>query len=524
MTFPLELHRKFMRFLLKMAFSLFSLIPNLTFAQLFTNNAAITINPGASIQINGSIQNNANSSINNIGTITVAEDFINNSGTSLFTPTLVGSVVMPSAIVQNISGNSVTRFLNLNLSGGTKTLLSSIEVGGTGNGVLSINNAILNLNSNTLTVLNPASSAITTTTGFIQSETSPVSGYGTFIRKVQDASGAGTYNFPFGTVAGVQIPVTFSFTSGITSLGQVSLSTYPTLTSNTPNNRPLPTGITSLVDFFGVENASKTIDRYWLSDVSGFTGAPVANMSFTYDESEWQSGTNVISEPTMLPQLHNFSTWSAPISGTINTTTNTMSISGLSSFNGVWTLAGNNSPLPVELLSFTATPEDNHKVICRWTTAIEINNDYYTVERSKDGLSFAEVGVVDGMGTTSVLTNYDFTDIAPFIGLSYYRLRQTDFDGGVHYSNVVPVWLHTTTPFMNVFPNPTSGEVFVWLGNLESNNSPYQIYDVAGRLVSSGQFQAEFANRLDFATFESGIYSLRVMNGSNPMYARVIVD
>lgn len=516
--------RKFKTAFKNKALLLLVFLPFKISAQLITNNAAITVNPGASIQINGSIQNNANSSINNLGTITVAGDFINNSGTSLFTPTLVGSVVMPSAIVQNISGNAVTRFLNLNLSGGTKTLQSSIEVGGTGNGVLSMNNAILNLNSDTLTILNPASAAITTTTGFIQSETSPVSGYGTVVRKVQNASGTGSYSFPFGTVAGVPIPVTFAFTSGITSLGQVSISTYPTLTTNTPNNRPLPTGITSLVDFFGVENASKTIDRFWVSNVSGFTGTPVANMTLTYDEPEWLSGTNVISEPTMLPQLHNFSTWSAPISGTINTSTNTMSLTGISNFNGVWTLAGNNSPLPVELLSFTATPEDNQKVICRWTTAIEINNDYYTVERSKDGLSFTDVGVVDGMGTTSVLTNYDFTDAAPLNGLSYYRLRQTDFDGGQHYSNVIPVWINSTTPFINLFPNPTSGEVFVWLGNLETTNSPYQIYDVAGRLVASGQFQAEFANRLDFASFESGIYSLRVMNGPNPMYARVIVD
>ncbi|MBK9047972.1 MAG: hypothetical protein IPL74_15250 [Bacteroidetes bacterium] len=102
---------------------------------------------------------------------------------------------------------------------------------------------------------------------------------------------------------------------------------------------------------------------------------------------------------------------------------------------------GQVSPLPIELLSFNAKPVDNKDVRCDWVTASEIDNDYFTIERSKNGIDFETAGITDGAGNSNYQLSYAFTDTEPYRGLSYYRLKQTDFDGRSSYSEIVAVML-----------------------------------------------------------------------------------
>lgn len=97
-----------------------------------------------------------------------------------------------------------------------------------------------------------------------------------------------------------------------------------------------------------------------------------------------------------------------------------------------------NGTLPVKLLSFNAILA-NEKVNCAWETALEINNDYFTIEKSKDGNSFESVGNVKGQGNSNRNIRYIYTDNNPFSGISYYRLKQTDFDGKYAYSPIKKV-------------------------------------------------------------------------------------
>ncbi|PLW94359.1 MAG: hypothetical protein C0592_03120 [Marinilabiliales bacterium] len=84
--------------------------------------------------------------------------------------------------------------------------------------------------------------------------------------------------------------------------------------------------------------------------------------------------------------------------------------------------------MPVELTDFNASR--CHKDVCvNWETQTETNNDYFTIERSEDGIHWETAGIVDGAGNSNHARKYEFTDIMPYIGLSYYRLTQTDFDG-----------------------------------------------------------------------------------------------
>ncbi|MBW6480923.1 MAG: hypothetical protein K0B37_15945 [Bacteroidales bacterium] len=90
------------------------------------------------------------------------------------------------------------------------------------------------------------------------------------------------------------------------------------------------------------------------------------------------------------------------------------------------------SVLPIELLSFGPEIKSGH-VVLNWTTGTEINNDFFTIERSRDSYGWEVLGFVNGAGNSSTPKSYTFNDIHPLDGLAYYRLKQTDFDGRFKY-------------------------------------------------------------------------------------------
>lgn len=114
--------------------------------------------------------------------------------------------------------------------------------------------------------------------------------------------------------------------------------------------------------------------------------------------------------------------------------------------------------LPIELVSFTASQEKG-KVVLKWTTNAEINNDYFSVERSINGISFEVIKKIKGQGNSNSLTNYIENDSNPLHGISYYRLRQTDFDGKNSVSEIVAVdisKLEALPLSFEIYPNPIS--------------------------------------------------------------------
>src|SRR5690606_38659659 len=112
-------------------------------------------------------------------------------------------------------------------------------------------------------------------------------------------------------------------------------------------------------------------------------------------------------------------------------------------------IGSSNNVLPIQLLSFTAKPIDNKEVLTQWTTATETNNDFFTVERSVDALNFKEIGTVNGAGNSNNAIKYRFSDKNPFAGTSYYRLKQTDFDGKFSYSEIESVFISNSRLAIN---------------------------------------------------------------------------
>ena len=145
-------------------------------------------------------------------------------------------------------------------------------------------------------------------------------------------------------------------------------------------------------------------------------------------------------------------TGSAAGTGTI-TSVNFTTFSDFTLGNAV----GGSNPLPVGLTSFEAA-YDGSAVQLEWGTTSELNNDFFTVQRSADGLEFQSLLDIPGHGTTSSPHRYVATDSAPMEGVSYYRLKQTDFDGNVSFSGLAKVEVgHNGQATFEVYPNPTDG-------------------------------------------------------------------
>jgi len=148
---------------------------------------------------------------------------------------------------------------------------------------------------------------------------------------------------------------------------------------------------------------------------------------------------------------------------------------------------GGTNPLPVELKSFEAY-YDGSAVQLVWSTASELNNDFFTVQRSADGYEFAELAIVPGNGTTSIPHEYNAVDIHPLPGTSYYRLKQTDKDGESSYSKVIKVEVnnHENIVF-EIYPNPSAGvTTYARIGGLQENELvTVTVSDLMGRIIST---------------------------------------
>lgn len=95
--------------------------------------------------------------------------------------------------------------------------------------------------------------------------------------------------------------------------------------------------------------------------------------------------------------------------------------------------------LPIELLTFTAKQEGN-QVALNWITVSEINNDYFTIEKSNNGKDWSIIETMSGAGNSSISIDYTTFDQNPYLGLNYYRLKQTDYDGKSEYFEVKTVY------------------------------------------------------------------------------------
>ncbi len=184
-------------------------------------------------------------------------------------------------------------------------------------------------------------------------------------------------------------------------------------------------------------------------------------------------------------------------------------------FFTVGSINGTNTPLPVELLYFNALSQSNNSVLCKWATSTETNNDYFTVERSKDGVSFEEVGNVDGSGNSNSKKEYLLTDYKAHFGITYYRLKQTDFNHTYTYSNIVTVDLKPMKKIL-AHPNPvlSGSEIDVLVYGYKDQLIKLTFYDATGKLIENLTVEIEedeYEIAVDFVKqLQSGAYFINI--------------
>lgn len=252
--------------------------------------------------------------------------------------------------------------------------------------------------------------------------------------------------------------------------------------------------------------------EYYLMD--RYSGTPSAQVTLG-----WNTATNcgVVDPVTIHLTKWDGTMWTdrgSPGSGSVNLGSVSSSAPAVESTfqgGGWWTLAtiSADNPLPIELLSFDARPEGS-QVRLDWRTATERDNDYFTIERSANGEDFEDVGRVDGAGNSTTVLHYSDLDRWPLPGTSFYRLRQTDFDGTSTWSGTVAVRM----------PGKGAQDLVLLTGDDRvialhdfAAGSTMDVLDMTGRVVWRGRTETDSRSDVPFGTLSGGAYVLRVSDG-----------
>jgi hypothetical protein len=174
-----------------------------------------------------------------------------------------------------------------------------------------------------------------------------------------------------------------------------------------------------------------------------------------------------------------------------------------------------NVTLPIELLSFTANCKNN-KVSCKWSTASEINNNYFTIERSTDALHFEPIATINGAGNSNSELNYEYIDSPKDVKTNntYYRLKQTDYDGKFTYSEVITAICNNSNGLnCNIYPNPTNQVLIVDFADDISEEFSIEIKSFLGQVVMEQKVPAgSHKIQLSMGDLIDGTYFISVMN------------
>jgi len=177
--------------------------------------------------------------------------------------------------------------------------------------------------------------------------------------------------------------------------------------------------------------------------------------------------------------------------------------------------------LPIELVFFKGNVS-GESVELSWSTATELNFDYFSVQRSGDGKSFDEIAQIKGHGTTNKQHSYSYDDTNPIVGRSYYRLISNDFDGYQQVFKVVSMDFLGEKSF-NVSPNPSSGEsVKLNFNFANETDGQVTIYDNVGSVV--GSYPLTSSGTISFRqALTSGVYMAKYTSISFTKTERFLV-
>ena len=172
-----------------------------------------------------------------------------------------------------------------------------------------------------------------------------------------------------------------------------------------------------------------------------------------------------------------------------------------------------SSSLPIDLGSFTLRVESSGKVLLFWETLSEINNDYFSIEKSVNGIEWDIIGEINGAGNSSTKLYYNYVDVDGINGITYYRLKQTDYDGKNKYFR--PIFGNekrndNSNEEIVVYPNPFNENLTVEVA--EENINQVQIYSLDGQPLVITSFDKTISNGkvvFNLNDLRSGMYVVK---------------
>lgn len=433
---------------------------------------------------------------------------------------------------------------------------------GFGQARLVFNNAGTAVNQHPFIVFNPAANAGTylvidngnanaiTMTGAVTSDV-PIIKSEREENKIRWAIGnnTGTYTIPFASArlaAGVSIPLTMQVTGAGSAGGSMVFSTYNSqsigvaVANGWNNDAYRPSDVTHMLDnpTGSVNNSANAIDRFWIIDAGegsyAYATKPSVNITFGFDPVESQINDG---NTTQLNSINNnlvaqrfnpgLGKWYDVLP--YGTQTGSMEVTGVTpapgDFYRSWTLSNIQVPLPIQLVDWDGKC-DGKVVHLTWTTASEQNNDYFTIEKSRDNDSWTAIGTVPGAGNSSQMISYSFVD-PNAVGRAYYRLRQTDIDGRSEVSPTIVAGCGTEngTTLVNAWDDGINL-------NLEVSSSLEGLFDLTlmdaqGKIVSVHPSQAIHNGitilQIDKRDIATGVYVVRLHNKDQVMSRRIHV-
>ena len=170
-----------------------------------------------------------------------------------------------------------------------------------------------------------------------------------------------------------------------------------------------------------------------------------------------------------------------------------------------------STPLPIELLSFEGTTIGTKNNLT-WSTASELNNDHFVLDRSSDGIIFSSIASLPGAGNSQQVTHYSLLDEHPIQGTNYYRLQQVDFDGTSTYSQVVALtnWKELEKECIVRTLDP---EGLYELACTFSEQATMALFSSSGQPLKLARLNNHDTHDLDLRSLASGMYFVRITDG-----------
>jgi hypothetical protein len=468
------------------------------FCNLRINKGGGSVTTNQHIETDGAFSTANGTSIMNMNNnnLTVGMSFTNFNGNATFIPG-TGTLFFDGSGAQTYTNtNGVLTLNNVTMihTGPGVTIANDMNLGAAG--VLTLTTGKIITNAWMVNVNNTAPTAVTAgnTTSYVE---------GNLRRYLQPT---GSYDFPVGHAAKGYQRANFNFTAAnsisnltafFTPYAPLPAALGSTECAVTYNRPPLDNGFWTVNASNNPNSGNYTATLYNLNYTNLGTASAFTVMS-DHLGTGWQllngdgtNGTCVPSTPTAVIR------------------------SGMRGFSKFGTAVSDLAPLPIELLSFGGRAIDEVNLL-EWATATELNNDYFVPEKSYDGINFVEMSRVKGAGNSNTSLFYDQLDENPYAPVTYYKLKQVDYDGQYTYSDVIAIARETGgggAEIVNLFPNPASTLINIEIFSPTDGYAEIEIVDLYGRTILKSNTSINKGMDVviyDISPLATGVYFSRI--------------